>query len=50
MITMMRAWNTKAARQLIAEVISPPRSGPAAAPMPPSALMTPNAVARESIR
>ena len=42
-----RAWNTNAARQLIAVVISPPISGPAAAPMPPIPLMTPNARARE---
>ena len=47
MTTMTSAWNPKAARQLIAEVISPPRSGPAAAPMPPSALMMPKALARE---
>ena len=32
---MTSAWKTKAARQLIAEVISPPISGPAAAPTPP---------------
>ena len=44
---MMRAWNTNAARQLIAEVISPPMSGPAAAPIPPAALITPNARARD---
>lgn len=49
MITAMtRAWKTKAARQLSAEVISPPMSGPAAAPMPPSAMMTPKARAREA--
>jgi hypothetical protein len=36
-----------AARQLTAVVIRPPISGPAAAPMPPSPLMTPNARARE---
>ena len=34
---MIRAWKTNAARQLIAEVIRPPSSGPAAAPMPPMA-------------
>jgi hypothetical protein len=39
----------KAARQLIAEVMRPPINGPAAAPMPPKALMTPNARAREVI-
>ena len=44
---MTRAWNTKAARQLMAEVIRPPISGPAAAPTPPIALITPNARARE---
>ncbi len=42
-----RAWKTNAARQLIAVVMSPPISGPAAAPMPPSPLITPNAHARE---
>ena len=44
---MISAWKTNAARQLIAEVISPPSSGPAAAPMPPMALIAPNARARE---
>ena len=44
---MTRAWKTKAARQLMAEVISPPISGPAAAPTPPIALIAPNALARE---
>ena len=44
---MMSAWNTNAARQLIAEVMRPPSSGPAAAPIPPSALMMPNAWARD---
>ena len=37
-----------AARQLIAEVIRPPINGPAAAPIPPSPLITPNALARDS--
>ena len=37
----------KAARQLMAEVIRPPISGPAAAPMPPMPLMTPKARARD---
>ena len=46
---MTSAWKTKAARQLIAEVIRPPISGPAAAPMPPIALIAPNARAREVI-
>jgi len=36
-----------AARQLIAEVMRPPISGPAAAPIPPSPLITPNALARD---
>ncbi len=44
---MISAWKTKAARQLIADVISPPISGPAAAPTPPAALMAPKARARE---
>ena len=43
---MTRAWKTNAARQLIAEVIRPPISGPAAAPIPPIALIAPNARAR----
>ena len=42
-----RAWKMNAARQLIAVVMRPPISGPAAAPRPPSPLMTPNARARE---
>jgi hypothetical protein len=41
------AWNRNAARQLIAVVISPPSSGPAAAPMPPIPLIRPNARARD---
>ncbi len=45
---MTSAWKTNAARQLIAEVIRPPISGPAAAPMPPIALIAPNARAREA--
>ena len=36
-----------AARQLIAVVMTPPISGPAAAPMPPSPLITPKAQARD---
>ena len=44
---MTAAWKMNAARQLIAEVMSPPINGPAAAPMPPSPLMTPNARARD---
>ena len=47
MTAMTSAWNTNAARQLIAVVMRPPISGPAAAPMPPMPLMTPNARARE---
>ncbi len=38
---------TKAARQLIAVVMIPPTSGPAAAPIPPAALIAPKARARE---
>ena len=48
--TMIRAWKMKAARQLMAEVMRPPISGPAAAPMPPIALITPNARARDVSR
>ena len=44
---MTSAWKTNAARQLMAVVITPPISGPAAAPMPPMPLITPNARARE---
>jgi hypothetical protein len=40
------AWKMNAARQLIPVVITPPINGPAAAPMPPRPLMTPNAQAR----
>ena len=40
------AWKTNAARQLIPVVITPPINGPAAAPMPPSPLITPKAQAR----
>ncbi len=47
MITMISAWKMNAARQLIAVVMSPPISGPAAAPIPPMPLITPNAHARE---
>ncbi len=43
---MISAWKINAARQLIAEVIRPPISGPAAAPIPPIALIAPNARAR----
>jgi hypothetical protein len=42
------AWKMNAARQLIAVVITPPISGPAAAPRPPSPLITPNARARDA--
>ena len=45
--TMISAWKTNAARQLIAVVMRPPISGPAAAPMPPIALIAPKARARE---
>ena len=47
MAATIRAWNTKAARQLMAVVMRPPISGPAAAPMPPIPLITPNARARD---
>ena len=46
---MIRAWKTNAARQLSAEVIRPPISGPAAAPIPPAAMIAPNARAREVV-
>ena len=44
---MTSAWKTNAARQLMAEVITPPIRGPAAAPIPPSPLITPKALARD---
>ena len=43
-------WKTNAARQLIVEAIRPPISGPVAAPIPPIALIVPNARALEVIR
>ena len=46
-VATTRAWKTNAARQLIAVVMTPPINGPAAAPMPPSPLITPKAQARE---
>jgi hypothetical protein len=46
-VAMTRAWKMNAARQLMAVVITPPISGPAAAPMPPNPLITPKAQARE---
>ena len=41
------AWNTNAARQLIAVVMRPPIKGPAAAPTPPIPLIKPKARARD---
>ena len=46
-VTITRAWKMNAARQLMPVVMMPPISGPAAAPMPPSPLITPKAHARE---
>jgi hypothetical protein len=46
MVATTAAWNRNAARQLTAVVITPPISGPAAAPTPPSPLIAPNAHAR----
>jgi hypothetical protein len=43
----MAAWKRKDTRQLIAVVMSPPISGPAAAPTPAIALIRPNACARD---
>jgi hypothetical protein len=45
----IRAWKTNAARQLIQVVMTPPMSGPAAAPIPPSPLIAPNAHALELV-
>ena len=42
----IRTCKMKEARQLIAVVMTPPMSGPAAAPIPAAALMTPKALAR----
>ena len=47
MATMTSAWKMKAARQVMVVVITPPMSGPMAAPIPPRALMTPKAHARD---
>jgi hypothetical protein len=44
---MTSAWKTKAARQVIVVVITPPINGPMAAPTPPMALITSNAQARD---
>src|SRR3954454_18137917 len=41
------AGKTRAARQLMRVVITPPIRGPAAAPIPPSPLITPKAQARD---
>jgi hypothetical protein len=49
MTAMISAWKINVARQLIAEVIRPPISGPAATPMPPMTLIAPNARARAAI-
>ena len=46
MAAITRAWKMKAARQLIAVVMIPPISGPAAAPTPPNPLIAPKAQAR----
>ena len=43
---MISAWTRKAARHPRVAVISPPSSGPAAAPIPPIALIAPKALAR----
>lgn len=42
-----RTCTIKEARQLIALVMRPPISGPAAAPIPAAALMIPNDLARD---
>jgi hypothetical protein len=47
MIPMTSAWKTNAALQLMAVVMRPPISGPAAAPIPPIPLIAPKARARE---
>ena len=46
-IATTAAWSRNDARQLIVVVIRPPISGPAAAPIPPIPLITPNALARD---
>ena len=46
-VATITAWNTNAHRQLIAVVMRPPISGPAAAPTPPMPVITPNALARD---
>ena len=44
----MPAWSRKEYRQLDVVVMRPPMSGPAAAPMPPSPMIAPNALARDA--
>ena len=46
-VATTRAWSRNEARQLTVVVIRPPISGPAAAPIPPIPLITPNARARD---
>ena len=46
-VATITAWKTKAHRQLSAVVMRPPINGPAAAPMPPMPVITPNALARD---
>ena len=45
----MSAWTTNDTRQLVVLVMRPPMSGPAAAPMPPAALIEPKARARDVV-
>ena len=47
MTAITPAWKMNAALQLIPVVMRPPISGPAAAPRPPSPLITPKARARD---
>ncbi len=49
MIATISAWKTNAARQSIQVAITPPISGPAAAPTPPIPLIAPKAHAREVV-
>ena len=48
-VATIAAWNRNDTRQLTAVVISPPISGPAAAPIPAAPLIEPNARARDSV-
>ena len=45
----MTAWTTNVIRQVVVLVMTPPMSGPAAAPIPAAALIAPKDRARDSV-